>query len=357
MGKRTLLILSRYGVKGASSRLRSFQYIPALQASGFEVTVSPLFDDEYLEALYTTGRRPLSDILNAYFKRMIMLLKVRAYSAVWVEKETLPYLPAAFESWLSFMKVPYIIDYDDAIFHNYDLHRSLWVRTLLGTKLDVLLRSARCVTVGNSYLEEYAVQHGARYVERFPTVVDIDRYPILPPVISNELRIGWIGTPSTSKYLEVVRPVLESLSQKINIKLVTIGAPDLQHYQLPLEQHSWAEDTEGLLLSSVHVGIMPLVDDMWERGKCGYKLIQYMACGRPVIASPVGMNVDIVNSDVGFLAKTESDWLAAFENLATDAALRDQMGIRARALVETQYSLQVISSRLVMLLDSIICAD
>jgi glycosyltransferase involved in cell wall biosynthesis len=294
--------------------------------------------------------------VRAYFKRMMTLLKVRDYSAVWVEKETLPFLPGVFESWLSFMKVPYFIDYDDAIFHNYDRHRSLWVRTLLGTKLDVLLRAAKCVTVGNSYLEGYAIQHGASSVERFPTVVDISRYPVMPPVAGSELRVGWIGTPSTSKYLEIVRPVLESLSKKINIKLVTIGAPDLGHYQLPLEQHPWSADTEGLLLSGVHVGIMPLVDDMWERGKCGYKLIQYMACGRPVIASPIGMNVDIVNRDVGFLAKTEQDWLLAFETLAADVALRDQMGMNARKLVETQYSLQVIASRMVMLLESKICA-
>lgn len=356
MGNRKLLILSRYGEKGASSRLRSFQYIPALQAAGFEVTVSPFFNDDYLETLYSTGRRPRADIVHAYFKRMITLLKVRDYSVVWVEKETLPFLPGIFESWLSFMKVPYIIDYDDAIFHNYDRHRSLWVRTLLGAKLDVLLRAARCVTVGNSYLEGYAVQHGAKFVERFPTVVDINRYPILPPLADNELRIGWIGTPSTSKYLEVVRPILESLSKTINIKLVTIGAPDLGHYQIPLEQHPWAADTEGLLLSSVHVGIMPLVDDMWERGKCGYKLIQYMACGRPVVASPIGMNVDIVNPDVGFLASTEHDWRVAFETLAADGVLRDKMGINARKLVEDQYSLQVISSRLVRLLESKICA-
>ncbi|PXX42800.1 glycosyltransferase family 4 protein [Aquitalea magnusonii] len=355
MAKRKLLVLSRYGEKGASSRLRFFQYITALQAAGFEVTVSPFFDDDYLEALYVTGRRSGADIVLAYFKRMLMLLKARDYSAVWVEKETLPFLPGIFEAWLSFMKVPYIIDYDDAIFHNYDQHRSLWVRTLLGTKLDVLLGAARCVTVGNSYLEQYAIQHGAKIVECFPTVVDIKRYPVLPPVASSELRIGWIGTPSTSKYLEIIRPVLESLSKKINIKLVTIGAPDLGHYQCPLEQHPWSADTEGLLLSSVHVGVMPLFDDMWERGKCGYKLIQYMACGRPVIASPIGVNVDIVNPDVGFLAKTEDDWHAAFEVLMADAALRDQMGINARKLVETQYSLQVIASRLVTLLESKIC--
>lgn len=355
MAERTLLILSRYGAKGASSRLRSFQYIPALELAGFKVTVSSFFDDDYLETLYNSRRRDKSHILRAYWRRIKALLMAHRYSVLWIEKETLPFLPSFFEAWLAARNVPYVVDYDDATFHTYDQHPSPWVRRLLGNKLDALLKGAQCVMVGNSYLESYVRQHGANRIERIPTVVDIERYSFLPEPVADELRIGWIGSPSTSKYLEVVRPVLEALAKRRAIRLVTIGAPALEDFQLPLEQHAWSEETEGMLLSSLHVGIMPLVDDPWERGKCGYKLIQYMACGRPVIASPVGMNVDIVNDDVGFLAGVEREWAMAFETLATDAEKRAQMGIKARQTVQNQYSLQVLSSKLITILEPIAC--
>ncbi len=134
------------------------------------------------------------------------------------------------------------------------------------------------------------------------------------------------------------------------IRLVTVGAAPLTNFGVPLEQHAWCESNEARLLATVHVGIMPLPDEPWERGKCGYKLIQYMACGKPVVASPVGVNRDIVSGGVGFLAQDENEWVAALSSLASDNKLRHCYGAAARRKVETEYSLAVTGPRLCALI-------
>lgn len=336
-----VLALTRYGSRGASSRLRFLQYGPYLERAGASVTVSPFLNDETFDRFVVKKERHISDILPAYARRLRAVLTVRRYSLVWVEKEVFPFLPCDLYSLLSASGVPYVVDYDDAIFHTYDRHRSRWVRRLLGQKLNGLLRSARHVTVGNTYLQQYVESHGARSVTQIPTVVDAARYTVSPQPTADELRIGWIGSAATSMYLDVVKDALVSLSRKQRIKLVTIGAPPLRGFDVPLEQHPWTEESENALLGSVHLGIMPLRDGEWERGKCGYKLIQYMAAGRPVVASPVGINREIVTRDVGYLPSKDSEWVEAISALANDRNKRIAYGVAARRLVESKYSLQV----------------
>lgn len=336
-----VLALTRYGSMGASSRLRFLQYVPHLERAGASVTVSAFLNDEIFERFVTKRERRISDTLSAYMHRVRAVSTARHYSLVWVEKEVFPFLPRDFYRLLTASGVPYVVDYDDAIFHTYDRHKSWLVRRVLGQKLNGLLKSARHVTVGNTYLQHYVESHGVRSVTQIPTVVDTARYTVSPQPRADELRIGWIGSPATSKYLDVIRAVLVSLSRKQRIKLVTIGAPPLRDFGVPLEQHPWTEESENTLLGSVHLGIMPLQDGEWERGKCGYKLIQYMAAGRPVIASPVGINREMVTRDVGYLASTDKEWGDALSEMGNDPDMRTAYGIAARRLVESRYSLQV----------------
>lgn len=344
----SVLVLSRHESQAASSRLRTFQYIPQLRAAGAEVTVSPFFDSAYLHHLYASGgRRRRGDVIAAYLRRLRAVLSVRRYSVVWVEKEVFPFLPDPFERMLHAIGVPYVVDYDDATFHTYDAHRSGVVRAVLGNKLAPLLRGAAAVTVGNSYLEEYVRQQGAGTVVRVPTVVDLGRYEFSPAPAAEELRVGWIGTPATTKYLHLLREPLALAAKHHKLRLVTIGASELADFPVPLEQHAWSAETEARLLSSVHAGIMPLPDEAWERGKCGYKLIQYMAVGRPVIASPVGVNRDIVTPEIGFLASSGVEWADAFGRLAQDGALRERLGRAGREKVEREYTLDVVGPRIV----------
>jgi len=349
-GARRLLVLTRYGRLGASSRLRMLQFLPPLAAAGFQATVSPFFHDAYLRGLYGTGGRRYRDIVPAYVRRALSVLSARSYDLLWVEKELFPFLPGYFEGWLSRTSVPYVVDYDDATFHTYDLHRSGMVRRLLGTKLRPLLSGAAAITAGNAYLAAYAARAGARQVEVVPTVVDVSRYRAGETPVSREFRVGWIGSPSTAVLLALVREPLGRLAQDLPVRLVTIGAGKLPQLGVLTEEHPWAEQSEASVLATIDVGIMPLQDEPWQRGKCGYKLIQYMACGKPVVASPVGVNVEIVTAEVGYLARGADEWYRALRILADDRTLGGRMGRAGRLAVERSYSLQAAAPGLTSLL-------
>jgi glycosyltransferase involved in cell wall biosynthesis len=183
-----------------------------------------------------------------------------------------------------------------------------------------------------------------------PTVVDISRYGVAEEPESKEIRVGWIGSPSTAVLLSLVREPLERLARERPLRLVTIGGGHLPQIEVPKEEHAWSEEREVPLLAGIHVGIMPLQDEPWQRGKCGYKLIQYMACAKPVVASPVGINTDIVTERVGYLAADAAQWYTALRELAEDAALRNRVGRAGRLAVEERYSLQAVAPRLAGLL-------
>lgn len=348
-----ILLLTKYARNGASSRYRTFQYLPSLEQAGNHCHVIPLFDETYLEHRYRSGRGRVRDILRALLRRLAALAKVRRYDLVVVEYELLPYFPALLERWLGWLGVPYVADYDDALFHQYDQHKSWWVRRLLGKKISRVMRGARLVTVGNAYLADYARRAGAKGVEVIPTVVDLERYsrPLAFENPSTRFAIGWIGTPATAKYLQGVAPALGEvcIDGKGHLQIIGSGPFDLPG--VTVEVIPWDESTEVDHLKRLDVGIMPLPDEPWERGKCGFKLIQYMACGLPVVASPVGLNSEIVEHGVnGFLAETQEDWELALRSLQGDAGLRQRMGQAGRIKVEERYSLQVTGPRLAALI-------
>lgn len=340
-----VLLLSKYPRMGASSRLRILQFIPDLEANGFDVTVSSLFDEDYLYNVYRKNSRSVLAIFRLYFRRLLALLGSHKYDLIWIEKEIYPYLPAFAERWLNLSRRPYVVDYDDAIFHNYDLSGQPLIRHFLGRKIDTVMRRAGCVVAGNAYLAERARAAGAPHVELIPTVVDHERYAMRQGVGEQRpVIIGWIGSPSTQKYVVGIRDALAKACQGHDARLMLVGASPQVTAELPgvnVELLPWSEDREAEMIRMMDVGIMPLPDGPWEKGKCGYKLIQYMACGVPVVASPVGVNVDIVNgSQCGLLASSAADWVTALQTLLTSPELRAQFGTAGRRAVEEIYSLQ-----------------
>lgn len=347
-----LLILSRYERLGASSRLRMMQYLPWLEAAGMEVTTSPFFDDAYLKRLYRGEKQRIST-RRYYGKRARQLRHALSPDVIWLEKELLPWLPAGVEQWLLPSGVPIVSDYDDAVFHRYDLHRLSIVRLLLGRKIDQVMARSALVLAGNPYLAARATSAGSPRVEIVPTVVDTSTYNTTPlPSADGMARIGWIGTPSTwQQYMEPMMPMLSQLARESGAKLRVVG---IKTKPLPdLEVMPWAESTESALIQGMDIGLMPLDDTPWSRGKCGYKIIQYMACGLPVVASPVGVNSDIVEDGVtGFLANTPAEWRQAIARLLRDPEMRRRMGRAGRRRVEERYSLQVWGPRVADLLHS-----
>lgn len=349
-----VLLLSRYTRKGASSRMRSLQYLPFLDRCGIEVDVSPLYDDIYLGNLYEGKKRKLGNVLHRYLKRTSALLSCRNYDLIWLEQEVLPWFPPVVENGLHRFKIPYVVDFDDAIFHRYDLHARAPVKRMLGDKIDTIMRHASLVVAGNRYLADRAADAGARHVEIIPTVVDLSRYPTNSHRRLGPFTIGWIGSPTTFDYLRELAPVLSAMMQRYPVKVLIIGAGEADANGWPFEFCPWTEASEVPLLQTVDVGIMPLPDTPWTKGKCGYKLIQYMACGIPVVASRVGANSDIVeNGSNGFLVTTPTQWFKAIIHLYRQPEVRRKMGARARRSVEEKYQLGITAPRLVDCLQAV----
>lgn len=356
-----ILLLSRYSPLGASSRYRSYQFLPYLENLGCDITVSPLFDDAYLQEFYSTRKKTnlLPNILSAYLTRISKLLQTKLdskdYDLIWLEKEALPWLPDWLECYLLGSKIPYVVDYDDALFHRYDQHKSPVIKSLLGHKIDAVMSNAALVIAGNDYLAARACEAGSNNVEILPTVVDLERYsPVVAPQ-NDRFTIGWIGTPHTAKYLKSIQPALKQVCQSGQAKVVAIGAGDLALDAVPLENMPWSNATEVQSLQSIDVGIMPLTDSPFERGKCGLKLIQYMACVRPVVGSPIGVNQQLIEPNVtGFQATTIDDWVTTLTLLSERPSLRKSMGEAARQLVEQNFSLQIAAPRLAQMFQRVV---
>ena len=337
--------LTRYSRSGASSRVRVLQYVPTLRSLGVDVEVRALLGDEYLRTRFTGGRSNLRTAL-AYANRIRDLWSAGP-GLIWLEKEALPYVPAAIEL-RSLSR--FVMDIDDAWYLSYALHPSPVVRSVLARKIEALMRRARLVVAGNQYLAEYASSLGAR-TRVIPSVVDTTRYQVSPHRLDRRrLVLGWIGTPSTVKYLEGLRPTLERLAMDTPLELRVIGAPFAPSNRFPVRCIEWSEAGENIELNQLDVGLMPLDDSPWERGKCAYKLIQYMATGRPVVGSPVGANCEVVRAGIdGFLPRTSDEWVDSVRQLL-DPELRARMGASGRQRVVEHYSLQSQSPHLAELL-------
>lgn len=273
-----------------------------------------------------------------------------------LEKELFPFCPAIIERFFGLLGIRYVVDYDDAIFHNYDQHRFWLVRKILAKKIDVVMRHSALVTAGNDYLAQRARDAGAKNIEVIPTVVDVDRYFFTPKTNTQNLVVGWIGSPATQHYLFELTPVFKNLKKQFNVDFVAVGASQKGLENTPVNVEQWTEEAEVSSIQKFDIGIMPLTDSLWERGKCGYKLIQYMACGVPVVGSSVGVNKQIIkHGENGFLVKKLLDWEFMLATLLKSEELRLHMGLQGRKQVENWYSVQVQALRLERLMREIAC--
>lgn len=349
-----VLVLSRYGTRAASTRQRFTLYAPYLAERGVELQLQSLSSNQQVARIGSSGATLSLAVVGAYWRRLLTVLRPGSYDLLWIAYELFPFLPGVFERLVRVSGIPYVIDYDDAVFHNYDAHRSPVVRRLLGRKLAPLLRAASACTCGNMYLKSYAERYCSNAVV-VPTVVDTDLYvpPSAPRAEGAPLVVGWIGSPTTWKNVEPLLSTLRPVLEKHKALFQVIGAgPEAAGIEglTPME---WAEAGEVQQLQELDVGIMPLLDLPFQRGKCGYKLIQYMACGVPVVASPVGVNRDIVESaGSGLLAHTAEDWPRALDRLLGDAVLRRAFGASGRDAAVQRFSLGSQAGKVLHILKS-----
>lgn len=347
---------ARYGAQAASTRQRLLQFVPGLRDAGIEVEWTGLLDDDYVRALGTGEKYPRGRIAGSYARRLWSLLSEAPGDLTWVYVDLFPYIPAWLESLLLSRRGPVVFDMDDAFFLQYDDHRRSLVRTMLGGKLGRLLSRADAVTCGNPYLRDYA----ARFCERaivVPTVVDTSQYTPRSEDAGPPLIIGWIGSSSTWPNVRPLLPLLRQLCRNGDVRFRVIGAgagAEADKFD-GLDLVDWSEATEVAEVQRMDIGIMPLFDHPFQRGKSGYKLIQYMACGLPIVASPVGVNCDLVREGTnGFLAVDAEQWGASLGRLIADRELRQRFGAAGRILAEESYSLSSQLPRLSALFGSVV---
>ncbi len=318
----------------ASSRVRVYQFLPRLQTElNVQATVRvsgsalpwrlPAFAVTPM-GFFVKRWRLIATWFSAWFSG--------SYDLVFIHRVLLP-------SWLvrriTLLRKPILFDFDDAL-----SLEGFYSKRISEHRLEAILKAANLVITSSAYNADY-VRGKCHHTEIIASSVDINRYRAKsshrhpPPVI-----IGWIGSPSTTPYLMGIGSVLCELGRKHSIKVHTIGAD--RRFRLPdveVVHKSWSEQTEVNDLLECDIGIMPLPDNEWTRGKGGYKLLQYMAAGLPVIASPVTINCEIVQDGLnGFLATTEQEWLEKLSLLIEDGSLRESMGQKGRAFVEQRYS-------------------
>lgn len=349
-----VLAVSPIPEEGAGCRFRISQYVPLLAAAGVDVTLSTLFTRDFFRLVYRPGRYITKTVAFMFLslRHLASLRRASQYDLIFLYRELLPVGPAIVERLLARRRRPPIVfDFDDAIFlpSVSDANRLIGMLKV-PQKVATIVRGSDRVIAGNDYLATYARQFNDDVVV-IPTSVDTDRF--VPrrdrPRPSTAMPvIGWIGSPTTAGYLQLLERVLPRVYEQHPFTLRISGADrPIAFGDVPVEALAWSLDREVELFNTCDVGIYPLPDDEWARGKCGFKAIQFMACGVPVVAAAVGVNRDIIRDGVnGFLAATEDEWVEKLLRLLGDAPLRQRIAEAGRRTVEDEYSVRVNGQRL-----------
>lgn len=332
MSNSKILFLTKYDSLGASSRYRTLQYIPYLPTN-IEYKILPLFDDNYLKQLYKTNTKPLFKAAEGYLKRFFNLKNLNQYTSIILENELWPYLPFALEKNFLANKQKLVLIYDDAIFHNYNNH-----------KIGKLMQFADTVIVGNQYLANYTSNWNSNFII-IPTVISAEKYKQNKIYTQKnpleKLKIIWVGSPTTANYLYELNELWQNNWVQDNIHLFILGAINLNLGNIQTTYIPWNEATEVEEIQKCDLGIMPLPDNNWTKGKCGFKIIQYMASGLPSIASAIGANCEIIQNDkTGFLTNKTEDWLKYLKLFKQNPELLEIMGLNARKEAFEKYTVQ-----------------
>ena len=329
-------------------RYRIEQWEPLLRSEGIEITYSPFLSAALAAILKRPGRvgGKAQGVLGALWRRLREAWTASSYDLVYVFREGALLGPAFAERVLAGRRLPFVFDFDDAVWIRYISPANSYFSYLrFPGKTATLCRLARHVMVGNQHLRDYAARYNDR-VSVVPSTIDTVRYRPAPRPPNAVPVIGWTGSYSTVQYLGVVRTALERLRARRTFRVVVVGGEGFAAKGVDVEHRPWRSATEVEDLLDFDVGIMPLPDSPWERGKCGLKALQYMALEIPAVVSPVGVNREIVqHGKNGLLAGSEAEWEAALDSLLTDASLRRALGQAGRATVEASYSATVHAPR------------
>jgi glycosyltransferase involved in cell wall biosynthesis len=338
-------------------RFRIEQWAPYLAREGVQVAFSEFADPRLTQLLSQPGAylAKTRAVVRAWARRVAEAMRGEKADLVYIFREDALLGPAVAARLLAARGIPYVFDFDDAVFVRYvSPANGLLSYLRFPGKTAALCRLARHVMAGNPFLASYAKNHNPR-VSVVPTTIDTRQY--LPPRRARGSVtvpvLGWSGSFSTVQYLESMRPVLEKLARRRAYVLRVIGAVGPPVSGVEVDSRSWSPQTETADISTFDVGIMPLPDDPWARGKCGLKALQYMALGVPPVVSPVGVNTEIVDHGRnGLVAASEDEWVDSLDRLLGDAELRSRLSSEARETVERRYSAENVAPRVAELFRS-----
>jgi glycosyltransferase involved in cell wall biosynthesis len=340
-----ILFLVPYPLKESpSQRFRFEQYFEILTKANHTFQVQSFLSKTGWRVLYRPGHflTKASAIFFGFFKRFLILFRLPFFDYVFIHREGAPVGPPVIE-WLiaKVFRKKIIYDFDDAIWLTDKVNEGAFEKIIRWrSKVVSIIRWSYKVSCGNDYLCSYARKFNQHIVLN-PTTIDTVGLHIPPDKKkhTDHIVIGWTGSHSTLKYLKEVEQVLSYLEKKYpNLQTLVIAdrKPELALQSLIFLP--WTKETEASDLSKADIGIMPIPDDEWAKGKCGFKALQYMALEIPVVASAVGVNTKIITRDVGFLGSTSAEWTIALEKLIADSSLRLAMGKKGRQKIIEHFS-------------------
>lgn len=353
-----VLFVVPYPVRHApSQRFRVELFEPYMKEAGIDYKIAPFIDARTWHILYKQGSAAQKawGIIKGYLKRLkTVLIDIHAYDVVFVHREAAPMGPPVFEWIISRLwRKKMIFDFDDAIWiPNTSKENKLvgWLKCFWKTAHTC--KWSHTVIGGNDYLCDYAKKHNNKNVVLIPTCVDMDRmHNGLKEHTAGTVTLGWTGSHSTLPYLDEIVGALQYAEKHWQTRFIVIANKEPELPLKNIQFISWNEKTEIADLLKIDVGVMPLKNDEWSEGKCGFKLIQYLSLGIPAVASPVGVNKVIVDNGVnGFVCSTQQEWQDALEKLVTNHELRRSAGLAGRKKMQEHYSIAANKDRFIAVL-------
>ncbi|NDP28057.1 MAG: glycosyltransferase family 4 protein [Flavobacterium sp.] len=339
-----ILVLPKYHAEGSSSRYRYYNYFKWFRNDGHFIESKPLLYEGYVSDLYNGKnkvKRHFFLVFGILNRILYILFNKKKFDVIIIEKELVTFMPFFIEKiLLKGSKI--ILDYDDNINARYQVGIAKY---FLSRKILKLAKIANSITIGNNWYRDFYNGIDQNKIHYLPTVIDRDLYSQYKTEFMKEefMTIVWVGSISTVKYLKKIDDVLVKLQTEFNFKLKVIGAKvDLNCNAYFVD---WDAETEILELKKSDIGVMPLEDTDWEKGKCGFKLIQYLASGLPVVASNSPANIEIVFPNCGYIANNEKEWYDYLSILLSSAMLRRAYGISGKDRIFNYYSYQVWFSK------------
>ena len=360
MTKRLLLIVHHRPNRSPGQRFRIEQFLPRLEKAGYEVTFSNIISEKDDKTFYSHGHYfgKLMFVIKSFFHRMKDARQAKNYDLVFVYREAYMLGTTIFERKFAKSGVPMIFDFDDSIWLNDTSEGNQNLAWLKRTeKTNEICQYATLVSVGNQYLADYAKQFNSN-IFILPTVINTNYHKPTERKPHDRICIGWTGTQPTLKHYETAYPVLKRIKEKYGDKVyfkVIMNSKTWQSEIPDTKIVQWSAQNEIDELCEFDIGIMPLPDDKWSRGKCGFKGLQCMALELPVVMSPVGVNKEIIDEGKnGFLASNDDEWVEKLSALIDSEQLRREIGKNARQIVEERFSVTAWEDKVMETFDRLI---